>query len=141
MYKSILLPIDPEHADASLAAAKRAKQMLEVESGILHLLTVIQPIGAYARVHFPEGFQEAAAEHAATELRQFVEAAGLTGLTIQIHVSAGVIYDQILASAAQIKPEIIVMASHRPALSDYLLGPNSARVVRHANCSVMVVRD
>ena len=37
--------------------------------------------------------------------------------------------------------DLIIMASHRPELQDYLLGPNAARVVRHANCSVLVVRD
>ncbi|MBT6187404.1 MAG: universal stress protein, partial [Rhodospirillales bacterium] len=31
--------------------------------------------------------------------------------------------------------------SHRPALKDYLLGPNAAQVVRHADVSVLVVRD
>jgi nucleotide-binding universal stress UspA family protein len=33
------------------------------------------------------------------------------------------------------------MGSHRPELSDYLLGPNAGKVVRHAKCSVMVVRE
>jgi len=33
-----------------------------------------------------------------------------------------------------------VLASHRPDLKDYLLGPNAARVVRHADRSVFVVR-
>jgi nucleotide-binding universal stress UspA family protein len=37
--------------------------------------------------------------------------------------------------------DAIVMAAHRPELRDYLLGPNAARVVRHANQSVLVVRD
>jgi len=32
------------------------------------------------------------------------------------------------------------MASHRPALKDFLLGPNAAKVVRHAKCAVMVIR-
>ncbi|MFQ5760821.1 MAG: universal stress protein, partial [Acidiferrobacterales bacterium] len=36
--------------------------------------------------------------------------------------------------------DLIVMASQRPELKDYLLGPNAARVVRHANCSVLVAR-
>ncbi len=35
---------------------------------------------------------------------------------------------------------MIVMASHRPEMSDYLLGPNAARVVRHARRSVSVIR-
>ncbi len=34
----------------------------------------------------------------------------------------------------------IVMASHRPGLQDYLLGSTAARVLRHANCSVYIVR-
>ncbi len=33
------------------------------------------------------------------------------------------------------------MGSHRPELSDYLLGPNAGKVVRHAKCLVMVVRE
>ena len=35
---------------------------------------------------------------------------------------------------------MIVMASHDPVLSDYLLGSVAARVVRHAHCSVLVAR-
>ena len=46
----------------------------------------------------------------------------------------------ILDLAEKIGADLIVMASHRPELKDYLLGPNAARVVRHAECSVMVVR-
>lgn len=37
--------------------------------------------------------------------------------------------------------DLIVMASQRPELKDYLLGPNAARVVRHAEQSVLVVRE
>jgi nucleotide-binding universal stress UspA family protein len=36
--------------------------------------------------------------------------------------------------------DLIVVGSHRPAMKDYLLGTNAARVVRHAHCSVLVVR-
>ena len=43
--------------------------------------------------------------------------------------------------ADETNADLIVMASHRPELKDFLLGPNAARVVRHANCSVLVVRE
>ncbi len=49
--------------------------------------------------------------------------------------------EKILKAVEETGCDLIVMASHRPALKDYLLGPNAARVVRHANCSVLVVRD
>ncbi|MFV2033769.1 MAG: universal stress protein, partial [Halocynthiibacter sp.] len=51
------------------------------------------------------------------------------------------IYKTILTTADAIGCDLIVMASHRPEMQDYLLGPNAARVVRHANQSVFVVRD
>jgi nucleotide-binding universal stress UspA family protein len=36
---------------------------------------------------------------------------------------------------------LIIIGSHSPSMQDYLLGPNAARVVRHANCSVLVIRE
>ena len=37
--------------------------------------------------------------------------------------------------------ECIVMGSHKPGFSDYLLGSTAARVVRHAPCAVHVYRS
>jgi nucleotide-binding universal stress UspA family protein len=34
----------------------------------------------------------------------------------------------------------ILMASHRPEVKDYLIGPNAAHVAQHADCSVLVLR-
>jgi nucleotide-binding universal stress UspA family protein len=36
--------------------------------------------------------------------------------------------------------DCIIIASHRPGLQDYLLGSTAARVVRHAQCPVHVIR-
>ncbi len=36
--------------------------------------------------------------------------------------------------------DCIVVASHRPVVSDLLLGSTAAWVVRHANCAVHVIR-
>jgi nucleotide-binding universal stress UspA family protein len=62
------------------------------------------------------------------------------GLRLHEHVAQGSIYDEVLRAARELGCDCIVMGSHRPELKDYLLGPNAARVVRHAPCSVMVVR-
>ena len=63
--------------------------------------------------------------------------AGLSAATV---VAEGKIYQEIIATAEATGAEIIVMAAHSPELKDYLLGPNAARVVRHAPVSVLVVR-
>lgn len=51
------------------------------------------------------------------------------------------IYDVILETAQEADVDLIVVGSHRPKMKDYLLGTNAGRVVRHANCSVLVARD
>ena len=55
-------------------------------------------------------------------------------------VGNGNVYESILEVAKRIKADLIVVQARRPELRKYLLGPNAARVVRHATCSVMVVR-
>jgi len=47
---------------------------------------------------------------------------------------------EILNTADQDKTDLIVIASHQPVLSDYLLGSAEGRVMRHARCTVMVLR-
>ena len=74
-------------------------------------------------------------------LKDFLAECPLDGISVQGHVAHGTIYDEIMKAANALKCDLIVMASHRPELKDYLLGPNAARVVRHARQSVFVVRD
>ena len=56
-------------------------------------------------------------------------------------VRVGGIYHEILAEAAEWGADLIVVGSHRPVVSDYLLGSNAKTIVRHAVCSVLVVRS
>lgn len=56
-------------------------------------------------------------------------------------VEHGTVYKEIVEAAKDLDIDQIVMGAHRPSLADFLLGPNSARVARHAGCSVTVVRD
>lgn len=64
-----------------------------------------------------------------------------SGATAHAHVATGTIYKEILHFGDSIGCDLIVVGSHRAGHEEYLLGPNAARVVRHAKCSVFVVRD
>jgi len=55
--------------------------------------------------------------------------------------TVGYTSEGLMAVGERIGADLIVLASHRPAMKDYLLGANASRVVRHAPCSVFVVRD
>ena len=47
---------------------------------------------------------------------------------------------KILETAEDEGADLIIIASHQPGIQDYFLGSTAARVVRHAQCSVLVTR-
>ena len=81
------------------------------------------------------------AEKVLQKLHEFVDANIPAEMNVQHIVGEANVYEVILSIADRIKEDVIVVAVHRPELKDYLLGPNAARVVLHAKCLVMVVRE
>jgi nucleotide-binding universal stress UspA family protein len=141
MFKDILLPIDLAQRETQMKAVDVAVDMARKWGARLHLMTVVPDIGSsLVATYFPKDFEEKARADAETELRAFADEAIGTDLSIQTIVGHGPIYAEIIRYADTSGCDLIVMASHRPELSDYLLGPNAARVVRHATQSVLVVR-
>ncbi len=141
MYDHVLLPVDLGQPEASDKALQSAKRIARDYGAVLHVLTVVAPVDRFASTFFPKDFSKEVTEAAQKQLHDYTSQSDLDDLKVQHIVANGAIYDQILAIANRIDADLIVMASHRPELSDYLLGPNAARVVRHAGCSVMVVRE
>ena len=142
MFKEILLPIDLGEVESSRKAVSMAIELSRTEGARLHLLCVVPGFGmSIVSQYFPEGFEEKSRAAAANQLDDFVSKNIPSEITSRAVVANGTIYEEILRVAAETGCDLIVVASHRPALKDYLLGPNASRVVRHATCSVLVVRD
>ncbi|MDP7425332.1 MAG: universal stress protein, partial [Rhodospirillales bacterium] len=57
-------------------------------------------------------------------------------VNIPKRVIQGDVYPEILHETKSWKADVIVLASHRPEVSDYLLGSNIAKIVRHVPISV-----
>lgn len=142
MYKEVLLAIDLNDVESQRKAVETAIDLARAFGPRLHVQTVVPSFGmSMVAAYFPQGFEEKALESANQALHDFVKQNFPEDVTVQHIVSQGTIYQEILDCAEQIGADLIVMASHRPELQDYLIGPNAARVVRHANCSVLVVRS
>ncbi len=140
MARTILLPIDlsdPHSWEKSLPEALK----LLAPDGALHVVSVLPDFGmAQVGTFFGRDFEKKALHDFGERLAEWVNTNVPDGIEAHPHVLHGTIYDEILRAADKLGVEVIVMGSHRPALQDYLLGPNAARVVRHARCSVYVVR-
>ena len=136
MPKTIIVPV-------ALAQIDKAQSMLDVarqlggEDGHIVLLTVIEDVPGYIAAELPSGLLEKAAEDARGELRTLARS---VGMELAVEVRKGSPATAILDVAAERKADVIVIASHRPGFQDYFLGSTAARVVRHAQCSVHVIR-
>lgn len=135
MYKHILVPVsfeDDRNAPQSVSVAKK----LIAQGGQITLLHVMEQIPAYAVNYVPEGFHDEAKKAIAASLSDMVQdVEGARALVVEGHSGR-----TILDWAEQNGADLIVIASHRPGLQDYLLGSTAAQVVRHAQCSVHVLR-
>ena len=141
MYKTILLPIDLNESISQAKAVESAVKLAELFGAQLHVLNIVPDMGVgVVSTFFPEGYEEKATEAAREALHAFTAEHIPESLPVQHIVAHGNIYHEILHYAAEQSADLIVMASHRPAIEDYLIGPNAAQVVRHSRCSVMVVR-
>lgn len=142
MYKQILLPVDLGQESSWDKALPNAVDLCKNSGASLHVLTVVPDFGmSIVSQYFPENYQSEVAEKVLGQLRDFVSEHVPDSVNVQHIVGEGSAYEVILKIAGEVGADLIVMSSHRPELKDYLLGPNAARVVRHANCSVLVVRD
>jgi nucleotide-binding universal stress UspA family protein len=142
MFKEILLPVDLGDPDSSKKALSTAVGLSRSAGARLHVLTVVPGFSmSIVSQYFPENFEEKSLSGAARQLNDYIGANIPSDIATQATVANGTIYEEILRVAAETGCDLIVMPSHRPELKDYLLGPNAARVVRHATCSVLVVRD
>lgn len=141
MYKHILLTVDLDDKDSWSKALPLAISNAETHGATLSVMTVVPDFGmSLVGQYFPKDHIEKVMKEANKRLHELVSERVPAGMQVQHVVRQGTVYEMVLLTAKEIEADLIIIASHRPALKDYLLGPNAARVVRHANCSVLVVR-
>lgn len=140
MFKKILIPVDlaePEMANPALA---EAAAIAAAHGAELRMINVQSLLPATFMDYVPAGFddeQRARAEKALADLAKSFEQ---PGVRTSSSVRVGGVYPEILAEAEAWGADLIVIGSHRPAMSTYLIGSNATTVVRHAKCSVLVIR-
>lgn len=140
--KTILLTIDLTD-ERTNALRDAALDLARQHSGAaIHVVSVLPPFAMpQLSGYFPKGFEENAMKGLGRDLEAWA-AENIPGeIRCRTQVLHGTVYDEVLRAAKELSADVIIVGSHRPTLSDYLLGPNAARIVRHANCSVYVVRS
>ncbi len=136
MYKAILVPIDMAHIEKGKAMIDTAKALRGEDAQVI-LLNVVEVVPAWIASQLPIGILDESLQSTLVELKAIADAANINA---DVEVREGHPYKTILEVADKTGAELIIIASHQPGLEDYFLGSTAAKVVRHAKCSVLVVR-
>ncbi|WP_257296684.1 universal stress protein [Endozoicomonas sp. YOMI1] len=140
--KNILIPIDQSCESSWEHSLPVAVDLARSHQAVLHVVSVMPEVELPAvAALLPNGMDRKILEEGARGLKTLIRKHIPEDIDTEIQVRQGRPYKEILKVAEKLKVDLIVMASHRPRLSDYLIGANAAYVTRHATCSVMVVRE
>lgn len=140
MFKKVLVPIDLSEPEMTKLGVDAALELARIGGAELRVINV-QPLVPIAfSDYIPPNFDE--------ELRDATEKALADALAhidypkekVTSILRFGSIYPEVLAEAGEWGADLIVIGSHRPTMATYLLGSNAKTIVRHAKCSVLVVR-
>ncbi len=136
MYKTILVPIEMGHLEAGKKTIDLAVEHA-AEGARIILLNVVEEIPSWAAIDLPADLVDKNIASSRDELKAIATA---SGMKMDVEVRTGHSYNTILDVAEDRGADLIIIASHRPGLQDYFLGSTAAKVVRHATCSVLIVR-
>lgn len=134
MYSKILVPVAPGYGNEAHEALKAARALLE-PGGTIQVLTVFQELPRYLAVEADMTVME-------RNQRQVEEAItrDFDAPDVEIISRIGHPTRVVLDFAKQGGHDCIVLASHQPGWEHVFLGSTASGVVRHAHCSVHVLR-
>ena len=143
MTGPVLCAVDISNPHRDDNVLRMAARLAALDDAQLDVITVVPDYGmSVVGSYFDKDHHPRIEEEARQRLNDLVtDVLGAEANEKVRHVVVtGNAYEEILRVAQADGAGLIVIGAHKPDLRDFLLGPNAARVVRHADCSVMVVR-
>ena len=144
MSRTILVPIDISDSELTQRVISHVENEAKIDDAQVHFLTVIPSLPYYASLGLAYSAELPAMDDLKAEgksqLEDIIQKFNIPTDRIHIHVAEGAPKDKILEQAKTLPADLLIIAAHRPDITPYLLGSNAAAVVRHAECSVLVVR-
>lgn len=143
MTGSVLCAVDVSNGEDDIAVIQKAAQLAALDAAQLDVVAVIPDYGmSQVGAFFSKDHHDTMMEEAKSHLNDLVTKALNAGANEKVRhvIATGRAYEEVLNLAQKAETSLIVVGAHKADLANYLLGPNASRIVRHAKCSVYVVR-
>jgi universal stress protein A len=147
-FKRILVPIDfSEHSERTISYAAKFASQYEAMVQLLHVFQipdyVVTPF-ARRRQH-PEQVKallDAGEQEARENLAAIEQRLSNRGIKVEAYLRVGFPFDEIVRMANHFNVDLIIIGSHGLSpLTRLLVGSTAKRVVEHAPCPVLVVKE
>ncbi len=142
MFRKILLPIDvaePEIAKEAIEAATTLAKAFDSQLRLIHVTSPVVVASPMAVI--PQAVYDELGVYEKSELQRLAAPIDLSKATISTVVRIGAVYPELLSEAEDWGADLIIVGAHKRSMATYLLGSSAAAIVRHAACTVMVVRS
>lgn len=143
MSKPVLCALELSDLATDEKVLTQAARLAELDGAQLDVLNVLPDFGeSWVSGFFEQHHHEKAVKDTTRRLGELCDRLLGADRNAKVRhlVATGTAYQEILRVAEKAGSGLIVIGAHKPDLKDYLLGPNAARVIRHSDCSVFVVR-
>lgn len=140
MFKTLLVPVDLSDMELAKSALEAAKVFAQTWQADVRLIYVMPNLPVTYMEYVPVDFELSEKTRAEAELKEIAASFALPESRISFGIRRGGVYHEVLAEAGACHADLIVISSHWPTLATYLVGSHATNIVRHASCSVLVVR-
>lgn len=134
MHRKIIVSLALDHGISTEALT--IARHLKGNDGEIHAVHVYEPPNSTVNAYVSEEIVKQAVNGAREKLADRIAGAP----DVEAVMLQGQPGRAITNYAEKIGADCIIVGSHEPGLSDYFLGSTASRVVRHAPCSVYVIR-
>jgi nucleotide-binding universal stress UspA family protein len=142
LFSKILVPVDAsKHSYEALSAALKLSKSIGSEVTVIHIMEYVPKIYIQSQKQFDE-LLEAQNNYGKKVLNKCLTQAKEAGTTIKTQLQEGDPATVILEGTSAGKYDLIIMGSRGLGkFKKLLLGSVSSKVVNHATCSVLLIRE
>ena len=142
MYKNIVVPIDLSGKYYWDVMIPQILSLVHVFNAKLYFINVIPDYGLQmVEDYLPKNWLKDQTKKSHDTIQQLITKYIPEEVDVTTKIVKGAVYDEVIQYSASVNADLIVVSAVRPELKGYMLGPNASKIVRHAETSVLVIRD
>ncbi len=140
MFSKILVPLDLSESQMSAHAVRYAEALAKAFDADIRLVNVQSLVPVAFLDYAAKDFEQTVRLGLENDLAALAAEIDRPPERISTILLFGPVYRKILGEAESWGSDVILLCSHRPGMERFLIGSNASAIVRHATCSVMVLR-